>query len=116
MTVEQNQQEELPTTNNNRKKMLALISVLIIVLAGLGWYFLYFIKTPVYSLNIVREAIAKHDVNKFNKHVDVDNILANSICSSTVIVFPSITILSFIPLFIFSVIVFIFVVFITNPL
>ena len=76
MTVEQNQQEELPTTNNNRKKMLALISVLIIVLAGLGWYFLYFIKTPVYSLNIVREAIAKHDVNKFNKHVDVDNILA----------------------------------------
>lgn len=53
MTVEQNQQEELPTTNNNRKKMLALISVLI-VLAGLGWYFLYFIKTPVYSLNIVR--------------------------------------------------------------
>ena len=46
----------------------------------------------------------------------VDNILANSICSSIVIVFPSITILSFIPLFIFSVIVFIFVVFITNPL
>ena len=57
------------------KKIIALLTVIVLVLVGLGWYFLYFIKTPVYSLNIIREAVAQHDVNKFNKHVDVDNIL-----------------------------------------
>lgn len=58
----------------SKKKII--IAVLIAVIAiVLGWYFLYFTKTPVYSLNLARESVEKHDVVTFKKHVDVENIV-----------------------------------------
>ena len=74
-TTENNIEDISKNCKKLSKKTIALISILGLIILGLGWYFLYFIKTPVYSLNIVREAVAQHDVNKFNKHVDIDSIL-----------------------------------------
>ena len=55
-------------------KKKSIIAILIAVTAiVLGWYFLYFIKTPVYSLNLARESVEKHDVVTFKKHVDVES-------------------------------------------
>jgi len=59
------------------KKKIILAAVVAIVAIALGWYFLYFTKTPVYSLNLAREAVEKHDVNAFKKHVDVDSIIGS---------------------------------------
>ena len=52
----------------SKKKIIIAVLVAIVAIA-LGWYFLYFTKTPVYSLNLAREAVEKHDVNAFKKHV-----------------------------------------------
>lgn len=57
-------------------KKKTIIAILIAVIAiVLGWYFLYFTKTPVYSLNLARESVEKHDVVTFKKHVDVESII-----------------------------------------
>ena len=59
------------------KKKIIIAALVAIVAIALGWYFLYFTKTPVYSLNLTREAVEKHDVNAFKKHVDVDSIIGS---------------------------------------
>ena len=38
---------------------------------------MYFTKTPVYSLNLARESVEKHDVVTFKKHVDVESIVGS---------------------------------------
>lgn len=38
------------------------------------YYFLYFVRTPEYSLNLIREAVQKHDMIAFERHVDTDHI------------------------------------------
>lgn len=59
-------------------KKKTIIAILIAVIAiVLGWYFLYFTKTPVYSLNLARESVEKHDVVTFKKHVDVESIVGS---------------------------------------
>lgn len=60
----------------SKKKIIIAVLVAIVAIA-LGWYFLYFTKTPVYSLNLAREAVEKHDVNAFKKHVDMDAIIGS---------------------------------------
>ena len=60
----------------SKKKIIIAVLVAIVAIA-LGWYFLYFTKTPVYSLNLAREAVEKHDLNAFKKHVDVDSIIGS---------------------------------------
>lgn len=60
------------------KKKLFTAALVAVVAIILGWYFLYFTKTPVYSLNLAREAVEKHDVNAFKKHVDMDSIIGSS--------------------------------------
>ena len=59
------------------KKKLFIAALVAVVAIVVGWYFLYFTKTPVYSLNLAREAVEKHDVNAFKKHVDVDSIIGS---------------------------------------
>lgn len=58
--------------NDNQKKIG--IGAIAAVLCCLAYYFLYWVKTPAYSLNIIREAAQKHDVTTFEKHVDLDSI------------------------------------------
>ena len=54
------------------KKTLALILVLVAVLAGAAFYFLYFIRTPAYALNQARLALKEHNTQKFEQYVDLD--------------------------------------------
>lgn len=60
----------------SKKKTIIAILIAVITIV-LGWYFLYFTKTPVYSLNLARESVEKHDVVTFKKHVDVESIVGS---------------------------------------
>lgn len=56
---------------NGQKIAVGLISV--IVCAAL-FYFFYYTKTPIYSVKQIGEAIQKHDVETFDRHVDVKHM------------------------------------------
>lgn len=60
----------------SKKKIIIAVLIAVITIV-LGWYFLYFTKTPVYSLNLARESVEKHDVVTFKKHVDVESIVGS---------------------------------------
>ena len=62
------------------KKIILIISVfiLIIILMTCGW-FLYYTKTPTYSLGIIKTAIEQHDLETFKEHVDIDTLLNSAI-------------------------------------
>lgn len=52
--------------------MRVLVTLLLVLaIAGGGGYW-YWIRTPQYSLEQVKAAIKAHDLEKFNKYVDVD--------------------------------------------
>lgn len=55
---------------------LALIFTLVITL-GVLFYFLYWTKTPAYSLQLIRTSIEKHDLVTFEKHVDIDTLMSH---------------------------------------
>ncbi|MHC1717890.1 MAG: hypothetical protein AB9883_04465 [Acidaminococcaceae bacterium] len=59
--------------NSNKKRNIIVIAIIAII-ASLAFYFLYWIKTPQYSLGIIKESIQKHDLVKFEKHVDLNNM------------------------------------------
>lgn len=58
-------------TSTQKKIGLALLFA---VICGLAFYFFYWIKTPIYSLGIIRDSVQKHDVTTFEKHVDLDTL------------------------------------------
>ena len=57
---------------NGQKIAVAAISV--VVCAAL-FYFFYYTKTPVYSMKLIGEAVQKHDLETFDRHVDVKHML-----------------------------------------
>ena len=61
----------------NKKKWF-IVSILLAVLAGAAFYFLYFIKTPAYALNETRLAVQEHDTTKFTRYVDVNSVMDNA--------------------------------------
>ena len=60
---------------NNKRLVCIAVAVIFILLVGYFGYS-YWTKTPKYSLSQIGKAIKTHDVELFNKHVDV-NTLAN---------------------------------------
>lgn len=58
---------------SNKKRNIIVIAIIAII-TSLAFYFLYWIKTPQYSLGIIKESIQKHDLVKFEKHVDLNNM------------------------------------------
>lgn len=58
-----------------KNSVKALIAVVILVACGLGYYFLYFVKTPIYSLGLIKESIQKKDIIQFEQHVDIGSII-----------------------------------------
>jgi len=58
---------------SNHKKILA--APVVLILLGLAYYFLYFIKTPAYAVNQIREAVMQKDAVKFQQYVDLDSVL-----------------------------------------
>lgn len=63
------------TQSKSKIKLISIIT-LICIIATSAWYFVYYTKTPEYSLGLIKESVEKHDVAKFNKHVDLDSILS----------------------------------------
>lgn len=67
------------TNRNFNRKWIALAGFACLVIGALAWYFFYFIKTPAYSLNLVRESVQKHDIVQFKKLVDLDSVLSRAV-------------------------------------
>lgn len=59
---------------NSRKKYLLLIP-LIALAAAFAYYFLYWVRTPLYALQAARQAIAQHDAAKFERYVDLHSVM-----------------------------------------
>lgn len=59
---------------NTPKWLLGIIGIVALTAAVTGYYFLYYIKTPEYTVKIIKDAYTSHDVDKVHKHVDIDNI------------------------------------------
>ena len=57
---------------NGQKIAVGLISV--VVCAAL-FYFFYYTKTPVYSVKLIGEAVQKHDLETFDRHVDLKHMI-----------------------------------------
>lgn len=58
---------------------IALVAIFIGVILGVaGFYFLYFVRTPEYSLHLVQSAVQKHDVMTFKRHVDVESVVGHA--------------------------------------
>ena len=62
---------------NKKGKLFAGILALVLC-AGAAFYFLYFIRTPLYAANQVREAIKVHDAVKFQRYVDTKSVMDNA--------------------------------------
>lgn len=58
----------------SKKKYLLLIPVVAII-AALGYYFLYWTRTPMYALQAARQAITQHDEEKFERYVDINSVM-----------------------------------------
>lgn len=56
-------------TDNQKKAALAIV---VLILCAVGFYFLYWVRTPAYSIHIIEKSIKRHDVVTFEKHVDMD--------------------------------------------
>jgi hypothetical protein len=66
---------------SGRFKLKIFLTVFLLVVTSVVsgiWYFSYYIKTPDYSLKMIQEAVAKHDMAKFQKYVDMDHLLSTS--------------------------------------
>ena len=61
--------------SNLKKYLYALIGFIIIAGGIAGYYFLYYVKTPEYTIKIIKDAYSAHDVYKIHRHIDIDNIL-----------------------------------------
>ncbi|HMM22959.1 MAG TPA: DUF3298 and DUF4163 domain-containing protein [Selenomonadales bacterium] len=64
-----------------RSKSIIYIAVALIsiIIAGLGFYFLYWRNTPEYSLQVIAKAIRTHDLATFEKYVDMDSLISRAI-------------------------------------
>lgn len=58
------------------KIFIAAILLVLIIIGGSLAYFNFYVKTPEYTLKAVQEAVENHDINEFNKYVDVDSVVA----------------------------------------
>ena len=62
---------------SSTQKKLAITggSIVLIILFALAYYFFCWMKSPTYSLMLIRDSIEKHDVMTFQKHVDLSSLL-----------------------------------------
>lgn len=61
-----------------KMKLKIFIAALVVVIIGIGGsiaYFNFYVKTPEYTLKAVQEAVENHDIDEFNKYVDVDSVV-----------------------------------------
>lgn len=62
-----------------KMKLKIFIVALVVVIIGIGGsigYFNFYVKTPEYTLKAIQSAVETHDIDEFNRYVDVDNVVA----------------------------------------
>lgn len=59
------------------KIIIALALVLLVGLGCLGYYQYVFKKSPSYTIMLIGKSVKEHNVEEFNKHVDVKSIVGN---------------------------------------
>ena len=64
----------METKNVQNGQKIAVAAISLILCAAL-FYFFYYTKTPVYSMKLIGEAVQKHDLETFDRHVDVKHML-----------------------------------------
>ncbi len=57
------------------KKWWALALAAAAAMAIAAWYFLYYVKTPAYTVQLLQKAAAAHDGAAFEKHLDLRSVL-----------------------------------------
>ena len=62
------------TNKKSHKRIMLIVGAIVILAAIAAFYLLYWVKTPQYSLNIIKESVAKHDLMTFERHVNLQNI------------------------------------------
>ncbi len=50
------------------------VGILVAIIIAVSFYFFYWTKTPQYSLVQIQKAIQNHDIDTFEKHVDLDSL------------------------------------------
>jgi hypothetical protein len=55
------------------------IGLLVLVVAGFAFFFLYVVKTPHYSLYLIHKAVQSHDTTMFEQHVDLDSVYGKGV-------------------------------------
>lgn len=56
-----------------KKKLIALGVVVLLIICGIGGY-LYYKRTPAYSLQLIQESVKEHNWEKFSRHVDTKSL------------------------------------------
>lgn len=69
--------EQVQSWIKGNKWLSVIIGIAAILLVTAGWYFLYWVKTPSYSLGLIKTAVAQHDLAAFQKHVDTDTLIGS---------------------------------------
>lgn len=60
------------------KLIVVLVLVIAVSFGGVWWYFHIHTKTPEYALQQIETALTKHDVDRFQRYVDLDGLLDTS--------------------------------------
>jgi len=61
------------------KGIKIIVGAMVLLAAAAAFYLCYWVKTPQYSLGIIKEAAAKHDLITFERHVNLQNISTQAI-------------------------------------
>lgn len=75
---EQKKREDAEKAEALRKKKKHLIigGVIVALLAGaLGWYELYYTRTPQYAVKLIQQSVNKHDIMTFQEHTDLPKVV-----------------------------------------
>jgi len=70
--------EPIDVEKKDKKKLIVGV-IVVSVIAIVAFYFGYWVKTPRYSLGLIKEAVATHDLVKFEKHVDIQNLSSRAV-------------------------------------
>lgn len=60
--------------DGKQKKMISAVVIVALVVAGIAGYFLWYKKTPEYSLGILKTAAEQHDWDTFSQHFDSNQV------------------------------------------
>ena len=59
--------------NGRNKKFIAIAVVILLIICGVCGY-LYYKRTPAYSMQLIQESVKEHNWEKFSRHVDTKSL------------------------------------------